>query len=353
MANNVALPGAGMVVATDDVGGVHFQRIKLNVGAEDQDVPVVHSHGLIPVGNHVVALSNTRVGPKSGNDYWEIDIPVGVRSLQYNRYNSVGSTNAMSPFVWGSKNSGQRWHGLTYKYFYEHSSPANWNGGYGEGYTNNLGGSGPDFSFTCDVSGYQKIRIYNGDGQSSGVTIVENCTLSWEPFETNVSTGGLSVASAMSGNWNDPRTYPMGAHRYDSEQLASYNNDWGGPVMADPNGKLVIMPYAPLSAAKSGKVSAIADTNPHDFVTASGTSGWSTALTNLSWSNLSATATVVTIRSKTTPTHMWEIAMPGNFADNIVFPTPIRSVANEVIEMICSAAANVYMSAKGYVTRAP
>lgn len=40
MADNVTLPGAGDVVATDDVGGRHFQLVKLASGADGTATPV-------------------------------------------------------------------------------------------------------------------------------------------------------------------------------------------------------------------------------------------------------------------------------------------------------------------------
>jgi hypothetical protein len=40
MADNVTLPGTGEIVATDDIGGVQFQRVKLAAGAEGVAVDV-------------------------------------------------------------------------------------------------------------------------------------------------------------------------------------------------------------------------------------------------------------------------------------------------------------------------
>jgi hypothetical protein len=47
MADNVTItPGTGVAIATDDVGGVQYQRVKLDLGAEGLSAPVV---GPIPV----------------------------------------------------------------------------------------------------------------------------------------------------------------------------------------------------------------------------------------------------------------------------------------------------------------
>lgn len=41
MADNVTLPGTGVVTATDDVGGAHYQRLKLDLGADGASSPLV------------------------------------------------------------------------------------------------------------------------------------------------------------------------------------------------------------------------------------------------------------------------------------------------------------------------
>lgn len=46
MADNVTLPGTDKIVATDDIGDVHFQRVKLDLGADGVSEPVV---GALPV----------------------------------------------------------------------------------------------------------------------------------------------------------------------------------------------------------------------------------------------------------------------------------------------------------------
>lgn len=40
MADNITLPGAASVVATDDVGGVHYQVVKLDMGGNGASTPV-------------------------------------------------------------------------------------------------------------------------------------------------------------------------------------------------------------------------------------------------------------------------------------------------------------------------
>jgi hypothetical protein len=49
MADNVTLPGTGAVIAADDVSGVEYQRVKLDVGGDGAASPVV-GNGALPVG---------------------------------------------------------------------------------------------------------------------------------------------------------------------------------------------------------------------------------------------------------------------------------------------------------------
>lgn len=50
MADDITLPGTGTSVATDDVSGVHFQKFKLDLGADGVSTPVT---GSVPVSGNV------------------------------------------------------------------------------------------------------------------------------------------------------------------------------------------------------------------------------------------------------------------------------------------------------------
>jgi hypothetical protein len=63
MADNVPVtPGSGATIATDDVGGVQFQRVKLDVGADGVSAPVV---GSLPVADAAVAALLTSIDGKT------------------------------------------------------------------------------------------------------------------------------------------------------------------------------------------------------------------------------------------------------------------------------------------------
>ena len=50
MADNITLPGSGSVAATDDVSGVHFQKVKLDLGGDGATAPV---SGSVPTSGDV------------------------------------------------------------------------------------------------------------------------------------------------------------------------------------------------------------------------------------------------------------------------------------------------------------
>jgi hypothetical protein len=70
MADNVTLPGTGEVVATDDIGGVQFQRVKLASGVEGTAVDVSDVAPLpvtLTKGEVVEALEAMRMAVQSLN----------------------------------------------------------------------------------------------------------------------------------------------------------------------------------------------------------------------------------------------------------------------------------------------
>ncbi len=58
MADNATLPATGLDVATDDVGGVHYQKLKLDAGGDGVSVPVVAGQQLAAASIPVVLSSD-------------------------------------------------------------------------------------------------------------------------------------------------------------------------------------------------------------------------------------------------------------------------------------------------------
>ena len=73
MADNVTLPGTGAVVATDDVGGYQYQRVKLAVGA-DGSATDVSSAAPLPVGGLVTRAATEFTRPADTTAYTAGDV---------------------------------------------------------------------------------------------------------------------------------------------------------------------------------------------------------------------------------------------------------------------------------------
>lgn len=80
MSDNVTLPGDGATVSTDDVGGKHFQRVKLDVGGDGVSVPVTDTAPLpvavtFPATQPVSGTFFQATQPVSGV-FWQSTQPV-------------------------------------------------------------------------------------------------------------------------------------------------------------------------------------------------------------------------------------------------------------------------------------
>jgi hypothetical protein len=61
LADDVVLPGDGLSVATDEVGGKHYQRVKVSLGAENQGTP------MLVAGQQALTSAITAVLPSDMN----------------------------------------------------------------------------------------------------------------------------------------------------------------------------------------------------------------------------------------------------------------------------------------------
>lgn len=66
MADNVTLPGTGGIIATDEVGGAQYQRVKLALGADGAAADLAPGQALMAASVPVVLASNQSAVPVSG-----------------------------------------------------------------------------------------------------------------------------------------------------------------------------------------------------------------------------------------------------------------------------------------------
>lgn len=68
MADDVTLPGTGAVVATDDVSGVHYQRVKLDIGGDGAASAVTTSNPLPVTANAGTNLNTSALALETGGN---------------------------------------------------------------------------------------------------------------------------------------------------------------------------------------------------------------------------------------------------------------------------------------------
>ncbi len=108
MANNVAVTaGSGTSIATDDVGGVHYQVVKLALGDEDASTRVSSSNGLpVDIVAGTVALSGEdHIGAVGGHTV-VLRPPITVTAGAYSAADVVGGELTLTNALRTSNGSG-------------------------------------------------------------------------------------------------------------------------------------------------------------------------------------------------------------------------------------------------------
>ena len=90
MADNATLPATGSVIATDDIAGVHYQIVKLCLGAMDANNGTVSSVNPLPVSLGLQAISTT-VALTRPND-----------TAAYGANNAIGATSTTSQLTFSN-----------------------------------------------------------------------------------------------------------------------------------------------------------------------------------------------------------------------------------------------------------
>jgi hypothetical protein len=103
MADDVTLPGAGAVIATDDVSGRQFQIVKLDLGADGQSAPVI---GAIPTVENALFLTGAAAQTATVNNI--LTDPSGSAALEVTNYRTcsvqVVSTGTAGTFIFEQSN---------------------------------------------------------------------------------------------------------------------------------------------------------------------------------------------------------------------------------------------------------
>ena len=105
MADNLLYtPGTGASVATDDIAGIHFQRVKIVIGADGVNGGDVSASNTLPVSGTVTANAGTGTlstdpTDRAARDMGKIDIALLDQYTPIDVDSGVGIVNAL-PITW-------------------------------------------------------------------------------------------------------------------------------------------------------------------------------------------------------------------------------------------------------------
>lgn len=326
MADNVTLPGTGEVVATDDIGGVQYQQMKLVDGTLNSAVASkVDANNRLFVSDQTLEATATlgalnaaaTVGPTNGELGWSLMMR-GTASMTLIAEGSDDNTNWFT-LANGEvlANTGANWAiapSMSNTFSYATGRVA-------------AGHTGGSKYFRIRVSAYT----------SGSATVV--LRLLRQPLQPLQPVGGTAVTQATASNLNAQVVGNVGSGATDSGNPVKV----GGIVVTgaeavatnaqrvnsrhDKVGRPVVRPYQHRERVVKTTFST---TNSTENVLLSGQgSGIFADLTNLSLFNSSATTTNVSVRSVSGGTIEMVLTVPAGGGVVVPFPVPMtQTTAN-------------------------
>ena len=288
MADNVAItPGSGATVATDDVGGVQYQRVKLDLGGDGLSSPLLR-------GQQTKANS----------------LPVTLASDQ----GALSITASSLPLPTGAATAAKQ--------------PA-------------PGIAGTPSSDVLTVQGAVSMTALKVDGSAVTQPVSGSVSVSGTVTASNVS-GNAAHDAVDSGN-----PVKVGA-RARSADIAAVAADDRTDLVADLTGKLIVNPYAVPESSLAGATAAITSTSDTAVIAAQG-AGMRIYVTELLVTNAhGSVGTVVEIKDGATVIHRgFAAANGGGFA--LAFPKPLRLTGNTALNAAnVTTGSSTYVSASGF-----
>lgn len=325
MADNVSITtGSDATIATDDVAGVQYQRIKVDLGGDGAASPLVRGQQsaansipvTLPSDQGTLAVDGSGVTqPVSASS---LPLPTGAATAA--KQPALGTAGAASADVITVQ-------GIASMTALAVSGTVTANLAAG---TNNIG--------DVDI-----LSIAAGDNNIGNVDIVTmpNVTLA-AGTNTNEVVGDAAHDAAIAGN-----PVRVGGRAVSADYTAVATGDTAD-LICDLNGKQVVLPYTIPENLVSGVTAAITGTSDTSVIAAAG-AGIRNYVTSITVTNSHATVgTVVEIKDGTTV--IWRgYAAPAGGGFTLSFPAPLRGTANTAINAAnVTTGSNTYVSAAGY-----
>lgn len=325
MADNVSITaGADAAIATDDVTGVHYQRVKVDLGGDGLASPLVRGQQTaanslpvtLPSDQGTLAVSAATLPLPSGASTAAKQPALGTAGTASADVITVQGVASMTPLLVNGSGVTQPVSGTI---------TANLAAG-----VNNIG--------DVDI-----LTIAAGDNNIGNVDIVTmpNVTLA-AGTNTNEVVGDAAHDAAIAGN-----PVRIAGRAVSADYTAVATGDTAD-LICDLNGKQVVAPYAIPENLVQGVTAAITGTTDTSVIAAAG-AGIRNYVTALTVTNSHATVgTVVELKDGTTVIHR-AYAAPAGGGFTITFPTPLKGTANTAINAAnVTTGSNTYVSASGF-----
>lgn len=378
MADNVPVtPGIGADIATDDVAGVHYQRVKLNGGSDGASTPILAGGG-VEADSLRVTIANDSTGLVSVDDNGgslTIDAPVGTPAFVRLSDGAAAITTLPVSLAAAATAIGKA------------LDAASLTGDVGvpamarQSFTPmNQAGSDGDYEFlqmsagrlwTSGVVTAAATSIGKAEDSASAdadVGVPAMAIQQSSPADTAGTNGDYAMLQMSAGRlWTSSQVY--GAVAHDSA-------DSGNPIktgsravsslatatlvaaadradgVSDLDGAVIQRPLCPLGDVIVERVSNTNGTSTafSNFGAVASTRNYITTLTVY---NDSATSGYLDIRDGTAGTVLFTLPLPAKGGGTVSFPVPLRqTTANTALAFDVSAAlTTVYISAIGFQSK--
>lgn len=396
MADNVAItPGSGASIATDDVGGVQYQRVKLDLGGDGASSPLLRGqqakanslpvvlasdHDAVPVsdGGGALTVDGTVTVQDGGNSVTIDNAALESLVLAEDAVHVTGDKGVMALAVRSdagtvfaadgdymplSLNGSGALRVVTIANntavgAASHDQAVSGNPLLAGGYAS--AAAPADVSTDGDAVRAWHLRngaqatvitaagaLIGGDasnGLDVDVTRLPNVTLA-AGTNTNEVVGDAAHDAAIAGN-----PVRVGGRALSADYSAVSSGD-AADLICDLNGKQIVMPYALPQNFVAGVTSAMTGTSDTSVI-ASGGAGIRNYVTAMTVTNSHASVgTVVELKDGSTVIHRG-YAAPNGGGYSVNFPVPLRGTAATAINAAnITTGSNTYVSASGF--RAP
>lgn len=364
MADNVAVtPGTGATIATDDVAGVQFQKVKIDLGGDGATSPLVRGQQAAASSLPVVLASDQGTVPVSAA---ALPLPTGAATaaLQTQPGVDIGDVTVNNASGAAAVNIQDGGNSITVDGTVavsgtvtvdsELPSAAALADGAANPTTPMAGAANLMFNGTTwdrargdtangldvDVTRLPALPAGTNNIGDVDVLTLPNVTLA-AGTNTNEVVGDAAHDAAIAGN-----PVRIAGRAGNADYTAVANGDTAD-LLCDLNGKQIVMPYGVPENFVAGVTAAITGTSNTSVIAAAGV-GIRNYITSLLVTNSHAsTGTLVELKDGTTV--IWRGYAPpgGGFA--VHFPVPLRGTANTAINAAnVTTGSNTYVSAAGF-----